>query len=147
MTCLTSSTKLEQLKLMINYLLRWYQEKALLFPFAYLVLGYTCVMKSVTYTVSVRNYFLLLSNNFKICVLIPSTLVSRDLPLYHSIAILNTHILYKQKLQICNFLSCCPKLEAYKKTKKFSHQRKQNAWKQFPSQLCVEANAAQIKCH
>lgn len=32
-------------------------------------------------------------------------------------------------------------------TKKSSCQRKQNSWRQFPSQLCVEANAAQIMCH
>ena len=102
-----------------------------------------CATKSSD-TMSIRNY----AYGSKILISVPVTFISRDVSLYHSRDILNTNILYKQKLQTHNYLLCYPKFEAYKKTKKSNCQRKQNKTKtwQFPSQLCVEANAAQIMC-
>ena len=122
------------------------------FSFSYLVLFYMCVIKSLFHTMSIRNCFLWLCNNLYIYIyiyiyiythiylLIPSSSVYRNLPLHHPRDTFNLHTLYKQKLQTCIYLLCCPKFELI--TRKLSCQRKQNTWRQFPSQLCVEANAA-----
>ena len=65
---------------------------------------------------SVRNCFLWLSNNLYIYIyIIPSSFVSRNLSLHRARDTFNIHTLYKQKLQTCSYLLCCPKFEAYNK--------------------------------
>lgn len=95
---------------------------------------------------SVRNYFLWFIDNSKIHILVPSTFLSRNLPSYHPKAILNTHIIWT-KIANMQWPFMWTSVWDLQKTKKSSHQRKQNTWRQFPSQLCVEANAAQIMHH
>jgi hypothetical protein len=55
-------------------------------------------------------------------------------------------ILYKQKLQTCNYfyVVLILRLKKKKANKEIQLPEQTKTWRQFPFQLCVEANAAQI---
>lgn len=130
---------------MVNYLLRRYREKASHFSFVYLLLGYMCVMKSVSYTMSVGitsyDSVTTLKYIFWYPVLSFLEICPRIIPKPYS-----THILYEQKLQTCNYLLCGPMFETCKKQRNpvarenKTHEDNSHpncVLKQMPPKFCV----------
>lgn len=132
--------------LIINYLLRWYQEKALYFPCTYLVLVYMCVTKSVSYTMSVRNYFYGSITSLKYLFQYPVLSFLEICP-YIIPETYSTPIYYTNKNgEHAIIFNVTLSLRPIKKQRNPVTRENTKTWRQFPFQLCVETNAAQIMC-